>query len=202
VTSYIFQRIAKLGKAEGIDQTIRQRDARTWFRTRALAITSVNRQKLMQDPDADNLANIIDENSIGSMYSFFYNPKHKKTLPYYDLFPLIFVIGLKPDGFLGINLHYLPPVLRAKLMDQLYAITNNKKFDSTTKLKVSYELLNKAARFRYFAPCVKHYLFDHVQSKFLNIEPSFWDVALMLPTEKFVKTDKDTVWNKSRSQVV
>lgn len=202
MTSYIFQRIAKLGKAEGIDQTIRQRDARTWFRTRALAITSVNRQKLMQDPDADNLANIIDENSIGSMYSFFYNPKHKKTLPYYDLFPLIFVIGLKPDGFLGINLHYLPPVLRAKLMDQLYAITNNKKFDSTTKLKVSYELLNKAARFRYFAPCVKHYLFDHVQSKFLNIEPSFWDVALMLPTEKFVKTDKDTVWNKSRSQVV
>lgn len=202
MTSYIFQRIAKLGKAEGIDQSNRQRDARTWFRNQALAITSVNRQKLMRDPDADNLVTMIDENSIGRMYSFFYNPKHKKTLPYYDLFPLIFVIGMKPDGFLGINLHYLPPVLRAKLMDQLYAIINNKKFNSSTKLKVSYELLSKAARFRYFAPCVKHYLFDHVQSKFLTVEPWFWDVALMLPTEKFVKADKDTVWNKSRSQVV
>jgi hypothetical protein len=118
------------------------------------------------------------------------------------MFPLVFVIGPKPGGFLGMNLHYLPPVLRAKLMDQLYGITNNRKFNDSTKLVVSYELLSNASRFRYFEPCVKHYLLDHVQSKFLKIQPEFWDVALMLPTEKFVKADVDTVWNKSRSQVV
>jgi hypothetical protein len=167
-----------------------------------MAVRSVNRNKIMQDPDGNNLVTSIDEESIGSMYSFFYSPKHKKTLPFYDMFPLVFVIGPKPGGFLGINLHYLPPVLRAKLMDQLYTIINNKKFDSSTKLVVSYELLSKAARFKYFAPCVKHYLLEHVQSKFLTIEPKFWDVALMLPTEKFAKADIDTVWNKSRSQVV
>ena len=202
MASYIFQRIAKFGKAEGIDQSVRQKDARTWFRDQARSVKSVNRNKMMQDPDTDNLEDSIDGKSIGSMYSFFYDPKNKKTLPYYDTFPLVFVIGPKPGGFLGINLHYLPPVLRAKLMDQLYAITNNKKFDGTTKLVVSYELLSKAARFRYFEPCVKHYLFDHVKSKFLKIEPKFWDTALMLPTEKFVGADIDTVWNKSRSQVV
>mgnify|MGYP006975175624 CR=1 FL=1 len=167
-----------------------------------MSIKSVNRNKFMQDPNDDNLETSIDEESIGSMYSFFYNPKHKKTLPYYDMFPLVFVIGPKPGGFLGINLHYLPPVLRAKLMDQLHNITNNKKYNDSTKLVVSYELLSKASRFRYFEPCVKHYLLDHVQSKFLKIQPQFWDMALMLPTEKFVKADTDTVWNKSRSQVV
>lgn len=202
MASYIFQKIAKFGKADGIDQSVRQKDSRTWFRNQALSIGSVNRSKMMQDPDADNLHTRIDEESIGRMYSFFYDPKNKKTLPYYDQFPLVFVIGPKPGGFLGINLHYLPPVLRAKLMDQLYAITNNKKFDNSTKLVVSYELLSKAARFRYFEPCVKHYLFEHVQSKFLMIEPKFWDVALMLPTEKFAKADNNTVWNRSRSQVV
>lgn len=202
MASYIFQKIAKLGRAEGIDQSVRQRDARTWFRNQAKAVSSVNRNKLMRDPDAGNIEDNIDGESIGSMYSFFYDPKNKKTLPYYDMFPLVFVIGPKPGGFLGINLHYLPPVLRAKLMDQLYTITNNKKYDDTTKLVVSYNLLNRASRFRYFEPCVKHYLFEHVQSKFLRIEPRFWDAALMLPTEKFAKADADTVWSQSRSQVV
>ena len=202
MANYIFQRIAKFGRAEGIDQSVRQRDARTWFREKANAVKSVNRNKMLQDPDVDNLTVKIDEESIGNMYSFFYDPKYKKTLPYYDMFPLVFVIGPKPGGFLGINLHYLPPVLRAKLMDQLYAITNNRKYDNSTKLVISYKLLSGAARYRYFEPCVKHYLFQHVQSKFLKIEPKFWDIALMLPTEKFVKSDADTVWNDSRRRVV
>lgn len=202
MTSYIFQKIAKTGRAEGIDQATRQRDARTWFRTQAMNVARVNRERMMQDPDADNLHTDIDIESIGSMYSFFYDPKWKKELPYYDMFPLVFVIGPKPGGFLGINLHYLPPVLRAKLMDQLYTTVNNRKYDTTTKLRINYELLSRASRFRYFKPCVKHYLFEHVQSKYLRIEPKFWDAALMLPTEKFRKADIDTVWNQSRSQVV
>ena len=79
MASYIFQRIARYGKAEGIDQTVRQRDARTWFRNQALAIRSVNRNQFMRDPDADNFETEIDGESIGSMYSFFYDPKNKKT---------------------------------------------------------------------------------------------------------------------------
>jgi hypothetical protein len=206
LANYIFQRIAKLGAA-GIDKSARQLlgNARTWFRgirDAVMSVRSVNRNKYMEDSNSANLVTVIDKDSIGSMYSFFYDPKNKKTLPYYDMFPLVFVIGPKPGGFLGINLHYLPPTLRAKLMDELHTIANNTKYDNTTKLVVSYELLSKAARFRYFKPCVKHYLFDHVQSKFLKIEPSFWDTAMMLPTEKFAKADIDHVWNDSRSSVV
>lgn len=198
MTSYIFQRIASRGKVESVD-AMTMGDARDWFRNTARAVKSVNRNKMINDPK--NVVETLSTQSIGKMYAFFYDPKYKETLPYYDQFPLIFMIGPKAGGFMGINLHYLPPVLRAKLMDSLYSIINNQKFDKTTKLKISYEVLNSAAKFRYFKPCLKHYLFDHVQSHFLNVEPSFWDAALMLPTEKFRKADIDTVWNQSRSKV-
>lgn len=203
MTSYVFQQIAKRGRAEGIDATTRQRDARAWFRNTAASLTRVNRSKMINDSDADNLESELGEGDIGSMFAFFYDPKNKKTLPYYDAFPLVIVIGPKGgNGFLGLNMHYLPLVLRARLMDRLYETLNNKKFDSTTKLKVNYELLNSASRFRYFEPCVKHYLLEHVRSRFLRIEPRFWDAALMLPTEKFEKASADRVWLESRSKVV
>ena len=199
MASYIFTQLAQRGKAEGIDDSVRQRDARTWFRNAAQDVTSVNRNRMLNDKE--NVVNTIDEKSIGKMYTFFYDPKHKETLPYYDLFPLIFVVGPAAGGFMGINLHYLPPVLRAKLMDSLYQILNNNKYNDTTKLKISYQVLSSASRFRYFKPCLKHYLSDHVQSNFLNIQPKNWDAALMLPTEKFRKASAEKVWRESREMI-
>jgi hypothetical protein len=201
MTSYIFQKIAQGANTRGLDLKTKTREAISWFRTTASNVRNVNNERLLNDPK--NQVGSISSDSIGKMYSFFYDPKHKETLPYYDTFPLVIVIGPKGNnGFLGLNLHYLPPVLRARLMDNLYQTLNNKKFDSTTKMKINYELLSGASRFRYFKPCVKHYLFDHVKSKYLEIEPRFWDIALMLPTETFVKEEASDVWNISRRQVI
>ena len=199
MTSYLFQKIADRGAAQGIDIRSTTARARNWFRETALAVRAVNRRTLLNDED--NKVDSIDVESIGRMYAFFYDPKHKKTLPFYDKFPLVIVIGMKENGFLGLNLHYLPPVLRAQLMNRLYETVSNKKLDKTTKLRVNYQLLQGAVRFRYFSPCVKHYLFEHVQSDFLTIQPEFWDVALMLPTESFEKAGKEKVWSNSRSMI-
>jgi hypothetical protein len=135
------------------------------------------------------------------MYMFSYDPKFKETLPYYDMFPLIFPIDLRKDGFLGINLHYLPPVLRAKLMNAIYQTINNQAYDSTTKLKISYGILSNASKYRYFKPCIKQYLAAHVQSSYLNIEPTNWDSALMLPTEQFKKATREQVWKDSKGMI-
>ena len=51
---------------------------------------------------------------IGKLNMFFYDPKFKKTLPYYDTFPLVLPLEAYSDGFLGINFHYLPIPLRLK----------------------------------------------------------------------------------------
>ena len=172
--------------------------ARTWYRDTAQSYRRLDERALMKS-DTERLTSTP---MVGSMYMYYYDPKHKKTLPYYDRFPLVFPYRKVPGGFMGINLHYLPLIYRAKLMDALYDVANNDKFDETTKLKMNYSILNSSSKFKYFAPCVKHYLFNHVQSKFLRIEPKFWDAALMLPTEKFRKADIDTVWNDSRSMSV
>ena len=69
----------------------------------------------------------------GRLNMFFYDPKFKKTLPYYDTFPLVLPLEPYSDGFLGINLHYLPMKLRLQLLDRLVDYSNNTKFDESTK---------------------------------------------------------------------
>lgn len=196
MTSYIFQQIANQGKAEGIDSLSVQKDTRTWFRNAAQKITKVNRQKMMNDPE--NIKPIIMNEDIGKMFMFFYDPKHKQTLPYYDTFPLIFPLDIRKNGYLGINMHYLPPVLRAKLMNAIYTTITDKRSDKNTKLQISYSILASASKYRYFKPCVKSYLWDHVKSQYLNIPPTMWDAALMLPTASFKKATAETVWMNSK----
>jgi hypothetical protein len=137
---------------------------------------------------------------LGRMYFFAYDPKHKATLPYYDRFPLIFPIDPAPrkGRFLGINLHYLAPKYRAVLLDALLSIANNKRFNDSTKLNISYKTLAAAARFKWFKPCLKMYLTSHVKSKFVRIESVEWPIALFLPVEQFKKAPKSKVWEDSR----
>lgn len=165
--------------------------AREWFRQAAQDITRINPNTLFKQM-AQNLLTNINISSIGSMYMFHYDPKWKDILPWYDTYPLIFMVELYNDGFSGINLHYLPPYHRAKLMDALYGITLKHK--DTMKIQISYDILNNARRFRLFKHCYKRYLTTHLQSKLLFIEPSKWDTALMLPLQRFHKASEEQVW--------
>lgn len=198
MVAYIFQRLANMGAQKGIsqDNTV---DARNWFRTTAKTVTRVNNAQIMKDKE--RLTNRMNRASIGRMFMFYYDAKTKDDLPYWDQFPLVFPIQLYPDGFLGINLHYISPLLRAKLMNALYLTINNKKYDDTTKLRISYEILNNASRFKYFKPCVKRYLFSNVRSRYYYVKPNEWDMALMLPTERFVGESKQKVFADSTQKI-
>ena len=171
-------------------------DARSWYRDRART-TRVTPDRLIRS-DRERLTSRV---MIGRMYHFFYDPKHKKTLPYYDRFPLIFPFKKVRGGFLGINLHYLPLRLRAKLMDELYTLSRDNRYDENTRLRISYNILNGAAKYKYFKPCVKHYLTPHVKSRFLEVYAAEWDIALFLPTERFVGAGKSTVHADSRKMI-
>jgi hypothetical protein len=87
------------------------------------------------------------------------------------------------------------------LMDNLYDVASNKRYDETTKLRISYQVLNSASKFRYFKPCIKQYLFNQMQSKFVYVYPSEWDIALFLPLERFSKASKSQVWSATRKLV-
>jgi hypothetical protein len=175
----------------------RTAESREWFRKRAQRLRRVNRTQLMKEEPIDRVNRIMP----GDMAMFFYDPKTKDTLPYYDTFPLVIVVGKAEGGFYGLNLHYLPPVLRAKFLDSLLEITNNKVYDESTKFQVSYALLQRAAKFKYFKPCFKHYLTEHVQSRFARIEAPEWEIATFLPTAQFQKNSTAAVYKNSRGMI-
>lgn len=175
----------------------RETQAREWYRDTASGYRRLNEKSFMTG-DTDRLTS---RPMTGSMYMFYYDAKHKATLPYFDRFPLVFPIKKTPNGFIGINLHYLPLQYRAKLMDALYDVSNNNRYDESTRLKLNYNILNGAARFRYFKPCVKRYLTTQMKSRFLYVYPSEWDIALFLPLERFEGASKTKVFADSRKSI-
>ena len=177
--------------------TLRTKESREWFRRKASAMGKIDRNSLMKEEPVQ----LRNRQGVGNMYMFFYDPKHKKTLPYYDSFPLVIVIGPAEGGFLGLNLHYLPLALRAKFLDALMDITNNKRYDETTKFELSYEMLQKASKMKYFKPCIKHYLKDHVRSRFALVEAPEWEIATFLPTADFQKASATQVYKDSRRKI-
>ena len=89
-----------------------------WFKdivnkTRAAAFTTSSaRNKIIKDRNIGQ----VKLPKIGRLYLFQYDAKMKDILPYWDVWPLIFPFDYAPNGFYGINLHYLAPKDRIKLM--------------------------------------------------------------------------------------
>lgn len=174
----------------------RTKEAQDWFRGKVKELGQVNRRSLLKDPVLDQRKRFRS----GSMFMFFYDPKHRETLPYYDAFPLTIMIEPAPKGFYGLNLHYLSPVVRAKFLDKLRETANNKRYDETTRLKINYQMLKSVKKYKEFAPCFKHYLTSQVETPLALVEPPEWDIAIFLPTEQFRKKNKTHVWGASKRQ--
>lgn len=150
-------------------------------------------QKIQTMRIPSNRSNILNDSSrvssrafIGKMYFFQYDAKYKDTLPVWDKFPLVIPMELYNDGFLGLNLHYLDPYSRLSLLDLLHDFINNDKYDETTTFRLSYDLLARSRRYSMIGPCIKRYLFEHVISSMVYIEPNNWETAIFLPTQKMV----------------
>ena len=163
--------------------------ARDWLRQKVKELSPTS-QNLMKDRQR-----LVNSSVIGGMFFFYYDPKTKDTLPYYDRFPLVIPIEQYSDGILGLNLHYLHPKQRMFLLDALSQYASNSKYDQSTRLRLSYDLLSRTSIA--FKPCVKRYLYSHVQSRFMEIQANEWDIAALLPVSQFVKASKSKVWAES-----
>jgi hypothetical protein len=136
----------------------------------------------------------------GNMYLFMYDPKYKETLPYYDAVPLVLPFRTVPGGFLGINLHYLPYLARFRLLGELSKLTTDKKITEKTRIEISWQILNSSSKYLAATACVKHYLNDHLRSRFLKINYNDWITASMLPVESFRKVKKEKVWQETKKK--
>jgi hypothetical protein len=145
-----------------------------------------------------NTEQLVTKITPGHLYMYGYDPKLKAELPYYDRFPLVFPYAKTQDGFMGLNMHYLPYHLRIFLLDKLMVFKSNNRLDETTKLKYSWQLIDGVSRFAPAQPCIKQYLIGHVKTQFRQIPSADWATAMLLPVEQFVGAGKQKVWRDSQ----
>jgi hypothetical protein len=190
--AYLIERIKEQLAASGYKP--RTTAARDWLRSKIQDLKPT-RQSVLNDKER-----LKSNTIIGRMYFYYYDPKLKDELPYYDRFPLVIPIERYHDGFLGLNLHYISPRQRIELLDALSDFANNSKYDETTKLRLSWAKLKNVGRAFKAKPCVKRYLFKHVDSRFLEITADEWDIAALLPFQDFKGSTANKVYNDSRNK--
>ena len=172
--------------------TARTNASKKWFEANVKKLGQVNRTQLLRDDALEPTS----RNIAGNMYMYFYDPKYKDTLPYYDRFPLTIMVEPAKGGFYGLNLHYLKPTIRAAFLDELMKTAPTKITDKS-RIRARYKLLAGSRKYKEFKPCFKHYLTEHIKSKLVRVPMSEWEVAIFLPTEQFKKKGKAAIWADS-----
>ena len=159
-------------KAGGIRKTA------AWYRNAVSSIADrTSARRLMGQ------GKLIGRPSIGRLNMFFYDPKYKKVLPLYDRFPLVLPIETTPGGFMGLNFHYIRPVQRISLLNNLqrYASGGMK---PSTRIDATYDGIKNV---RIAKNTIKKYLYGHVRSSFLRVDFDEAALAVMLPVQQFRK---------------
>ena len=133
----------------------------------------------------------------GKMYTFGYDAKLKAILPYWDKFPLIIVLDVYKDGFLGLNFHYLSPIDRQKFFTKIIKFANQKgePEDMTDKAKflISWDAVRNI---KHADKMIHKYLYGHVRTSLLEAPPNEWENVIFLPYQRFVGASAKSVWGK------
>jgi hypothetical protein len=185
-----------VNKAEA--KNVYERNAKAslnWFRREVGRMTGATEMKMIKSPDLKPVARALK----GRMYMYGYDPKHKDTLPYYDTFPLIIMVGPAKGGFYGLNLHYLDLKRRALLFDALSTkFLKPNANDELERFMLSFEKLSAGGNLKFFQPCWKHYLTKQVKTRIIQVPSDYWEPALFLPTDSFQKKGRRSVWRESK----
>lgn len=137
--------------------------------------------------------------SLGKMYFFEYDAKHKKTLPIWDRYPLIFPFAsyTAKDGakiIIGLNMHYLSPAHRMVAFSALLKLRTESRYRKSTRLQMEWTVLKSMSESKFFENSVHAYRMDHVKSIFVEVPSQSWEMMLFLPLARWQKGTKNDAW--------
>jgi hypothetical protein len=162
----------------------------TWYKNAISSIgQKISASKLMAQ------GTLTARPNVGLLNLFFYDPKYKETLPYYDTFPLVLPLDSIKGGFSGLNFHYLAPGARLRLLEQMQRYATNKDL-SKARFDVSWSRVKSIPLSK---ATIKKYLYKHVRSSFLKIDLNQAAIACYLPVQQFQKRPASSVYTASRS---
>lgn len=132
-------------------------------------------------------------NSIvpGELILFDYNPKNKKSLAYYDKLPLVIPLYGNNNTFFGMNLHYLEPAHRAKLLNIINQHDKNK----------SMGLLSVLSKTPFYSVCIRQYSYENIISHIQKFNDEHWEIAIYLPTAQFKKASEKHIMTESNKKI-
>lgn len=120
--------------------------------------------------------------TFGNMYMYEYNPedRSKQEMKYYDTFPLVLPFdkykSSHGQGFYGLNLHYLPPKVRALVLDEIrFGKKNN-----NIMIPLHNQIRNLAKN-PLFEAAIHIYLYKNVLSGLSRVLPEEWIDVINLP---------------------
>ncbi len=188
----IFDKISAAAFRAGIRS--RTPKSEEWFTSKVKELSMPSRTKLLKDEALEKRSKVL----IGDMVMYFYDPKTKDTLPYYDKFPLTIVVGPAPGGFYGLNLHYVNPVARARLLNELFKLAPKNLTNDSRLARLRYDMLQGVKKYKEYEPCFKRYLMSNVKSQMSRVPMTDWETAIYLPIQQFKKKSSRSVWAQSR----
>jgi hypothetical protein len=117
----------------------------------------------------------------GTMLFYHYNPKYKDTLPQWDAFPLVIVLDIYDDGFLGLNLHFVPSVARQKIFLAFLDVLKTSGKDEKRRILLDYSIAKTVVATKYFGPMIKRYLYSQFMVPPKLVPYDMWEDVLFLP---------------------
>lgn len=180
------------------DKNLNPKNSYTWFQQniRNLARSSnVTAFGLLGQEEKKQVRRILPIH-IGKMVSYFYSPKGKDTLPFYDTFPLMLPFSFDGGYVTGLNLHYMHPRQRLIIFDKLQTTLTNEKM----RLQFSWKVLTTLARMPEVGHCVKKYIIKNIKSNVIVFDTADYLPALFLPTESFRGATAEEVWQRSKGK--
>lgn len=167
--------------------------SKAWFdqQTTLLSRAVINERLLF------NTRNITNRLIPGRFYLYYYDPKHKATLPYYDRFPLMIPYDLYHGGFIGLNFHYLSYYHRVRLLTFMMRFATMSNLDDRTRILYNWSMIKHISTMQLAKHCIKRYLFSHVRSTFIEVLPKDWPTAMMLPVARFAGRKEQLIWNQN-----
>lgn len=148
---------------------------REWYRTEVFGAKTIQYENdptaLIREEQSDDAGDVLQRDTnvmrvyprIFSLMLYGYKAKYREELPFYDKYPLAFVLDVQPKSFFAINLHYYTPSQRIGIVQNLAE--------------------NKIPRFEKGA---HKYLLSEVRTPYLHLAQQEWETICILPLEEFV----------------
>ena len=141
----------------------------------------------------------------GSMIMFQYrNPvgKGKKSLQWYDENPVDFILDIRGNGMLALNLHYVSPPMRLIFIKFVLQL-NKARIKQNKRFELDYPMVKEFIVRNGLQMMIKRYRVNRI-TKLEYVKPKDYKYIVSLPSEKFIIQDpnisKSDLYSMIRSQ--